>query len=335
MQSLPVNVSEKTVLPQSKEPRLLDQVRAAIRVRGYSRRTETAYVGWIRRFVRFHGLRHPRELGEADVSRFLTYLAVERKVSASTQNQALSALLFLYRNVLKQELKWLDDVVRARRPARLPVVLSRTEVNAILVHLEGTPLLMASLLYGAGLRVLECARLRVKDVDLDRREIVVRDGKGRKDRVTLLPESLGSPLQEHIERVRRQHQRDLGRGLGSVELPTAIERKYPRAAWEWGWQWTFPATRWYRDPVTGRRRRHHLHESVLQRAVKSAVRAADLTKPATCHTFRHSFATHLLEDGYDIRTIQELLGHRDVSTTMIYTHVLNRGGRGVRSPLDR
>lgn len=319
----------------SRSPRLIDQVRAAIRIHGYSRRTEKAYVGWIRRYVRFHGTRHPIELGEAEVSAFLSYLAVERKVSASTQNQALSALLFLYRKVLKIELGWLDDLVHARRPARLPVVLSRSEVVAILNQLHGTPWLMASLLYGAGLRVLESARLRVKDVDIDRREILVRDGKGRKDRVTLLPESLSTPLQEHLERVRRQHQSDLSRGLGSVELPTALERKYPRAPWQWGWQWVFPATRFYRDPKTGRRRRHHLHESVLQKAVKTAVRAAGLAKPATCHTLRHSFATHLLEDGYDIRTIQELLGHRDVSTTMIYTHVLNRCPATVRSPADR
>jgi integron integrase len=310
-------------------------VHAAIRIHGYSRRTEKAYVGWIRRFVRFHGVRHPRELGESEVSAFLSYLAVERSVSASTQNQALSAILFLYRQVLKTELGWLDDLVQARRPSRLPVVLTSSEVTAVLGRLQGTPWLMASLLYGAGLRVLECARLRVKDVDLDRREIVVRDGKGRKDRVTLLPESLRAPLGEEIERVRRQHQRDLALGFGSVELPTAIERKYPRAPWQWGWHWVFPAKRFYRDPATGRQRRHHLHESVLQKAMKSAVLSAGLAKPATCHTLRHSFATHLLEDGYDIRTIQELLGHRDVSTTMIYTHVLNRGGRGVRSPLDR
>ena len=320
---------------QPGSPRLLEQVRAAVRVRGYSRRTEKAYVAWVRRFVRFHDTRHPRELGEADVTRFLTHLAVDRKVSASTQNQALSALLFLYRDVMRKELSWLDDVVRARRPARLPVVLTRAEVTAILGRLEGVPWLMASLLYGAGLRLLECARLRVKDVDLERREIVVRDGKGGKDRVTLLPESLHDPLRAHLERMRRQHQSDLAGGTGSVELPTALERKYPRAPWEWGWQWVFPATRQYRDPATGHRRRHHLHETVLQRALKDAVRAAGLAKPASCHTLRHSFATHLLEDGYDIRTIQEILGHRDVSTTMIYTHVLNRGGRGVRSPLDR
>lgn len=331
----PDHVSMESVLAQSRPSRLLDQVRAAIRVHGYSRRTEKAYVAWVRRFVRFHGVRHPRELGAEEVSAFLTHLAMERNVSASTQNQALSAILFLYRKVLQIELAWLDDLVRARRPSRLPFVLTRSEVASVLGHLDGTTWLMASLLYGAGLRVLECARLRVKDVDLDRREVVVRDGKGHKDRVTLLPESLRAHLGDHLEWVRRQHHRDLARGLGSVELPTAIERKYPRAPWQWGWQWVFPATRFYRDPVTGRRRRHHLHESVLQKAVKSAVQIASLSKPATCHTLRHSFATHLLEDGYDIRTIQELLGHRDVSTTMIYTHVLNRGGRGVRSPLDR
>ena len=269
------------------------------------------------------------------MTRFLTHLAVDGKVSASTQNQALSALLFLYRDVMGEELSWLDDVVRARRPARLPVVLTRAEVAAVLGRLGGVSWLMASLLYGAGLRLLECARLRVKDIDLDRREIVVRDGKGGKDRVTLLPASLQDSLVSHLERVCNQHQSDLAQGMGSVELPTAIERKYPRAPWEWGWQWVFPATRLYRDLATGRRRRHHLHETVLQRALKDAVRAAGLAKPASCHTLRHSFATHLLEDGYDIRTIQEILGHRDVSTTMIYTHVLNRGGRGVRSPLDR
>jgi integron integrase len=301
-------VSEETVLTQRQAPRLLDQVRAAIRVHGYSRRTEKAYVAWIRRFVRFHGVRHPRELGETEVSAFLTHLAVERNVSASTQNQALSAILFLYRKVLKTELGWLDDMVRARRPSRLPVVLTRSEVAGVIDQLSGTSWLMGSLLYGAGLRVLECARLRVKDVDFDRREIVVRDGKGLKDRVTVLPESLRFPLAEHVERMRRQHQQDLAKGLGSVELPTAIERKYPRAPWQLGWQWVFPATRFYRDPATGRHRRHHLHESVLQKTFKTAVQIAGLSKPATCHTLRHSFATHLLEDGYDIRTIQELFG---------------------------
>ncbi len=315
-------------------PRLLDRVRAAIRVKHYSRRTEKAYVGWIRRFVLFHGKRHPATLGAAEVTAFLSHLAVRRRVSASTQNQALCALLFLYREVLEMDLPWLDELVRAKRPQRVPVVLDRAEVRALLAHLHGTPWLVASLLYGAGLRLLEAMRLRVKDVDFQRREIVVRDGKGAKDRRTLLPGSVRRPLAEHLRRVRRQHVADLATGRGEAPLPVSLARKYPAAGREWGWQWVFPATRHYRDPATGRRRRHHLHESVVQRAVKRAAREAGLVKPATCHTLRHSFATHLLEAGYDIRTIQELLGHRDVSTTMIYTHVLNRGGRGVRSPLD-
>jgi integron integrase len=313
---------------------LLDQVREEIRKRHYSRRTEKSYVGWIRRFILFHGKRHPAEMGEAEISHFLSHLAVTAKVSASTQNQALSALLFLYRQVLFKEIEWVNGVVRAKRPLHLPVVLTREEVRAVLRNLQGVEWIMASLLYGAGLRLLECCRLRVKDVDLARKEIVVRDGKGGKDRVTLLPAKLVEPLRVHLEKMRIQHDRDLANGSGSVELPWAIEHKYPRAAWEWGWQWIFPATRFYVHPATGRRRRHHLHESVLQKAVREAVLRAGIAKPATCHALRHSFATHLLEDGYDIRTIQELLGHSDVSTTMIYIHVLNRGGRGVRSPLD-
>jgi len=269
------------------------------------------------------------------VARFLTFLAQEGRVSASTQNQALSALVFLYREVLERDLEWLEGVVRARGPARLPVVLGREEVAAILRGLHEVEWVMASLLYGAGLRLIECCRLRVKDLDFQRGAIMVRDGKGRKDRVTMLPEVVRAPLRAHLERARTQHAADLGLGKGSVELPGALERKYPRAAWEWPWQWVFPATRFYRDRETGRCRRHHLHESVLQRAVRRAAMLAGIAKPVTCHALRHSFATHLLEDGYDIRTIQELLGHRDVSTTMIYTHVLNRAGRGVRSPLDR
>ncbi len=316
-------------------PRLLDRVRGAIRARHYSRRTEKAYVGWIRRYVLFHGKRHPSEMGAPEITSFLTDLAVRGKVSASTQNQALSAILFLYRDVLGAEVAWMDEIVRAKRPVRLPVVLTREEVAATLGQLSGTTWLMASLLYGSGLRLLECCRLRVKDVDLHRREIVVRDGKGQKDRVTLLPDRVIPPLATHLERVRLRHEEDLRNGAGSVELPDAIARKYPCAPWDWSWQWVFPATRFYRDAATGRVRRHHLHESVLQRAVREAVVRARIAKPASCHTLRHSFATHLLEAGYDIRTIQELLGHRDVTTTMIYTHVLNRGGRGVRSPLDR
>ncbi len=265
---------------------------------------------------------------------FLSHLATKRRVSASTQNQALNAILFLYREVLHRDLDWLDGIVRAKRPIRLPVVLTREEVQAVLDHMRGVPLLMASLLYGAGLRLLECARLRVKDIDLARGDITVRDGKGQKDRVTLLPGRLRGRLAGHLARVRIQHERDIRRGRGAVALPGALCRKYQGASREWGWQWVFPATRFYRDSETGEPRRHHLHESVLQRAVKDAVRMSGIAKPATCHTLRHSFATHLLEKGYDIRTIQELLGHSDVSTTMIYTHVLNRGGRGVRSPLD-
>ena len=318
----------------SREPRLLDQVHAAIRARHYSRRTEKSYVRWILRFILFNGKRHPADMGEREITSFLSMLATRRKVSASTQNQALSAILFLYRVVLQQKFDWLDGIVKAKRPVRLPVVLAREEVKAVLGHIRGTPWLMASLMYGAGLRLLECARLRIKDVDFAMGEITVRDGKGRKDRVTMLPYALRAPLAEHVERVKRQHEADLRRKLGSVELPDSLDRKYPRAAWEWGWQWVFPATKFYLDRESGRYRRHHLHESVVQRAMKEAVRMAGIAKPASCHTLRHSFATHLLEAGYDIRTIQELLGHSDVSTTMIYTHVLNKGGRAVRSPLD-
>jgi len=318
----------------SREPRLLDQVHAAIRARHYSRRTEKSYVRWILRFILFNGKRHPADMGEREITSFLSMLATRRKVSASTQNQALSAILFLYRVVLQQKFDWLDGIVKAKRPVRLPVVLAREEVRAVLGHMRGTPWLMASLMYGGGLRLLECARLRIKDVDFAIGEITVRDGKGRKDRVTMLPYALRAPLAEHVERVKRLHETDLRRKLGSVELPDSLDRKYPRAAWEWGWQWVFPATKFYLDRESGRYRRHHLHESVVQRAMKEAVRMSGIAKPASCHTLRHSFATHLLEAGYDIRTIQELLGHSDVSTTMIYTHVLNKGGRAVRSPLD-
>ena len=315
-------------------PWLLDRIRGVLRARHYSRRTEEAYVAWIRRFILFHGTRHPDGLGAPEVARYLSDLASRHQVSASTQNQAFSALLFLYREVLGRELAGLEHVPRARLPARLPVVLSREEVVAVLGRMHGTPRLMASLMYGAGLRLLECCRLRVKDVDVARHEILVRDGKGRSDRVTVLPAQLGPPLRAHLDRVERQHRADLEGNAGSVELPGALARKYPNAHREWPWQWVFPASRIYVDVATGERRRHHFHETVLQREFAAAVRAAQLTKPATCHTLRHSFATHLLESGYDIRTIQELLGHADVSTTMIYTHVLNRGGRGVRSPLD-
>ncbi len=320
--------------PPGVGPRLLDRVRFAVRARHYSRRTEEAYVKWIRRFILYHGKRHPSEMGEEEVTGFLSGLATKAGTSASTQNQALSAILFLYRDVIHRDLERMEEIVRAKRPVRLPVVLTREEAEAILAHLHGVHWIMGSLLFGAGLRLMECARLRVKDVDPARNEIVVRDGKGRKDRVTLLPMRVKRALVAHLDRVRAQHQRDLKRGRGSVALPGALARKYPNAPREWAWQWVFPATRHYYDAQAREHRRHHLHESVLQRAVKDAVRSAGIPKPASCHTLRHTFATLLLQDGYDIRTIQELLGHRDVSTTMIYTHVLNRGGRGVRSPLD-
>jgi integron integrase len=321
--------------PTPPKPRLLDRVRAALRARHGSRRTEEAYVAWIRRYIFFHGKRHPAEMGAPEVTRFVTSLAVEGQVAASTQNQALCALLFLYREVLGVGLPWLDGIVRAKRPERLPVVLTRDEVRAVLQRLEGAPWLMACLLYGAGLRVLECCRLRVQDVDFAANRIVVRGGKGDKDRVTMLPAMTKADLATHLEAARAQHADDVAASAGWVALPTALARKYPNAGREWVWQWVFPATRIYRDRDTGQLRRHHLHESVLQRAVKRAVRQAGMAKRASPHTLRHSFATHLLEDGHDIRTVQELLGHRDVSTTMIYTHVLNRGPAAVRSPADR
>ena len=315
-------------------PKLLDRVRAAARLRHYSRRTEAAYVNWIRRFILFHRKRHPDGMGEVEISAFLSWLASEGRVSASTQNQALSAILFLYREVLDRELARMDDIVRARRPRRLPVVMTRDEVRAVLDALAGPQRLMAMLLYGAGLRLLECSRLRVKDVDFGLNQIIVRGGKGQKDRVTLLPAAARGPLTRQLEEVRRQHEKDLKRGAGWVELPQALARKYPNYGREWAWQWVFPATRHYFHVESGQKRKHHLHESVLQRSVRMAVLRARLSKPVTCHTFRHSFATHLLEDGYDIRTVQTLLGHKDVSTTMIYTHVVNRGWGAVKSPAD-
>jgi integron integrase len=316
------------------KPRLLGQVRQAIRTRHYSVKTEEAYIGWIKRFIFFHNKRHPVEMGEREIAQFLSSLATESHISSSTQNQAFNALLFLYQEVLQRKVGLIEGVVRAKRHRRLPVVLTKEEVQRLLASLEGTPWLMTMLLYGAGLRLMECCRLRVKDIDFSRNQIVVRAGKGDKDRLTMLPAAVKEPLLRHLRAVKHQHEEDLEMGLGRVSLPNALERKYPNAGKEWGWQWVFPATSHYTDRVTGERRRHHLHESVLQKAVKEARLKAGIAKPAGPHTLRHSFATHLLEDGYDIRTVQELLGHADVSTTMIYTHVLNRGGRGVRSPVD-
>jgi integron integrase len=315
-------------------PRLLDLVRDAIRRRHYSLRTEESYVHWIKRFIYFSGRRHPGELGAPEVTAFLNHLARERSVAASTQNQALSALLFLYREALGTPLPWLDELERAQRPARLPTVLTWLEVRQLLGRMRGTRWLMASLLYGAGLRLRECLTLRVKDVDFGYRQIVVRDGKGFKDRVTMLPAPLAEPLERQIAHAREVHERDLAAGHGAVELPDALARKYPRAPYEPGWQFVFPSHRLSRDPRSGAVRRHHLYENYLTRGVKRAAGAAGIVKPVSCHTLRHSFATHLLESGYDIRTVQELLGHADVSTTMIYTHVLNKGGRGVTSPLE-
>jgi integron integrase len=316
-------------------PRLLDRVRLAIRSRHYSRRTEEAYVAWIRRYILFHRKRHPREMGKTEVTVFLEDLADRRHVAASTQNQALSALLFLYKEVLGQPLPEISLAERPRGPRRLPVVLTRDEVRRVLARMEGVPHLVVSLLYGSGLRLLESLELRVKDVDFERRQIVVRRGKGQKDRVTLLAAGVADRLRAHLATVSALHRGDLAEGFGRVALPEALGRKYPNAAIEWGWQFVFPAGRICQDSRYGGPTRYHLHESAVQRAVTAAVRAAGLTKRATCHTFRHSFATHLLEDGYDIRTIQELLGHADVSTTMIYRHVLDRGPMGVRSPADR
>jgi len=315
-------------------PRLYDSIIEVLRVHHYSLRTERAYVQWIRRFILFHRPRHPRELSEADANRFLTHLAVKEHVAASTQNQALSAILFLYDKVLEQPLDRIKGVVRARRPKRLPVVLTVDEVSRVMARLSSEKWLVAMLLYGGGLRLLEALRLRVKDLDFERGEITVCEGKGDKDRVTMLPQAVIPPLQEHLRAVQRIHQQDLADGYGRVELPHALARKYPNANRQWRWQFAFPQERRWRNRQTGEQGRHHMDESLVQKAVSSAVRAAGLTKRVTCHTFRHSFATHLLLSGYDIRTVQELLGHKDVRTTMIYTHVLNRGGRGVRSPAD-
>ena len=316
------------------KPKLLDLVRQKIRLKHYSIRTEQAYADWIRRFILFHNKRHPASMGVPEIRAFLSHLAVERKVAASTQRQALNAIVFLYREILDQEVGWLGEIEQAKRPERLPVVFSRAEVRAMLAHLDGQHWLMASLLYGAGIRLMECVRLRVKDVDFTYRQILVRDGKGQKDRVTTLPQTLLEPLKQHLEKIKDLHDQDLAEGFGDVYLPFALERKYTSASHEWAWQYVFPARKRSIDPRTGKERRHHLNEKTLQDAVKRALRAAKIAKTGSCHTLRHSFATHLLEAGYDIRTVQELLGHKDVRTTMIYTHVLNQGGKGVRSPLD-
>lgn len=313
---------------------LFDHMKASFRTRHYSLRTERAYMLWVRRFIQFHAPRHPRDMGRPEVEDFLSHLAMVEHVAAATQNQALAAILYLYRIVLKQDLPWLDEVTRAKKPERLPTVLSRDEVHRVLAQLDGQLALMAKLLYGTGMRLMECVRLRVKDLDFDYFQITVRDGKGAKDRMTMLPESLAGELRAHLARIRRLHEADLALGGGEVHMPYALDRKYPGSGRTWIWQYVFPAKSLSADPRSRHIGRHHIDPKMLQRAVAKAVKAAGLTKHATCHSFRHSFATHLLESGYDIRTVQELLGHKDVATTQIYTHVLNRGGRGVRSPLD-
>ena len=316
------------------KPKLLDQVRNKLRAKHYSYRTEKQYLAWIRRFIVHHGKRHPAEMSAAQIEAFLTHLAVQDNVSASRQNQALSAILFLYHQVLEIELPWLDNVVRARMPVRVPVVLATHEVQALLSYLDGQFHLLAQLLYGSGLRLMEGLRLRVKDVDFEYSQIVVRDGKGHKDRVTILPAAVRSPLEIHLAAVKQQHERALDRGYGGVELPEALARKYPNAAKAWGWQFVFPAARPSRDPRVGEPRRHHLHETSVQRAIREAARRVGILKPVGPHTLRHCFATHLLENRYDIRTVQELMGHADVRTTQIYTHVMKKGAGAVKSPLD-
>ena len=318
----------------SQPMKLMDQMHAALQSRHYSPRTEKTYCLWVKRYVFFHEVQHPAEMGEREINEFLTHLAVNEKVSASTQNQALAALLFLYRHVIGREIGHLGEVVRARKSKRVPVVMTQEEVKTVLSELNGDKWLMTSLMYGTGLRLMECLQLRVQDIDFSGNEITVHDGKGNKDRVTMLPESLKEPLRTQLRRARAIHQKDLAEGWGHVELPDALDRKYPSAPTEWRWQWVFPQQKRWKNTRTGEQGRHHVHETVLQRAVKEAVRRSGVAKHIGCHTFRHSFATHLLETGYDIRTIQELLGHKSVSTTMIYTHVLNAGGQGVRSPMD-
>jgi len=321
-------------LQSTNKPRLLAEVRNVARMRHFSIRTEQAYVNWIRRFILFHQKRHPRDMGEAEIRTFISHLAVEGEISASTQTVALSALLFLYRDVLKKDLPYVSNIERARKPKRLPVVFTRDETKRILETLEGTHWLIAALLYGSGLRLMECLRIRVKDVDFTYKQLTIRDGKGEKDRITMLPAKLKQPLLRHLQKVEVQHEEDLRAGYGEVFLPYALARKYPNAPRQWGWQYVFPSGVRSIDPRSGKQRRHHIADSTVQTAVKKAIRQARVSKNGSCHTLRHSFATHLLEKGYDIRTVQELLGHKDVRTTMIYTHVLNRGGKGVLSPID-
>lgn len=318
----------------SEKPRVLEEVRNVARIRHLSLRTEQAYVQWIRRYILFHKKRHPREMDEEEIRAYLSHLAVNEGISASTQTVALSALLYLYRDVLKKDLPYVSNIERAQKPKRLPVVFTRDETKRILANLKGTHFLVAGLLYGSGLRLMECLRLRVKDIDFTYGQVVVRDGKGEKDRLTMLPAKLKHPLLRHLQKIKVLHEEDLRAGYGEVFLPYALARKYPNAPKQWGWQYVFPAARRSIDPRSGVERRHHFSETSAQKAVKNAIHKANLAKNGSCHTFRHSFATHLLEQGYDIRTVQELLGHKDVKTTMIYTHVLNRGGRGVKSPFD-
>jgi len=326
---------EEAALPSPPQPRLLDQMRHHIRLRHYSRRTEVSYLQWVRRYVHFHGKRHPRDLGAQHVTAFLSALANDSNVAASTQNQALAALLFLYKEVLRVELPWLGEIVRARRPRRLPVVLTHAEAHAMLSRMEGVHALMAKLMYGTGMRLAECLELRVKDVELVRHEVIVRQGKGAKDRITMFPNTLVGDMAAHLDQVRRIHEADRARQVAGVELPHAYAIKNPEAAKSWSWFWVFPQDHLSTDPRSGIVRRHHVYGQTFQRSLRRAALKAGIVKPVSSHTLRHSFATHLMEAGYDIRTVQELLGHKDVSTTMIYTHVLNRGGRGVVSPLDR
>lgn len=314
---------------------LLELVRSVIREKHYSIRTEKSYIDWIKRYIIFHNKRHPAAMSGKEINRFLAHLALKENASASTQNQALCAIIFLYKNVLKQDPGDLGELVWAKKPKKIPVVLSRDEIKRMLPHLSGTNLIMANLLYGSGLRLMECLRLRIKDIDFEYSQLVVRDGKGQKDRVTTLPEIIRQPLKAHLEKVKELHEKDIKNGYGKVYLPFALEKKYPNANMEWAWQYVFPASQLSRDPRTGIIRRHHIDESVLQRAIKVAMQKAGISKQGSCHTLRHSFATHLLEDGHDIRTVQELLGHENLNTTMIYTHVMKKGGLGIKSPADK